>query len=134
MLIGDDDANELEDAEEYAILDDELLPPEPDAASDAVADDVGTAEDVRLEDFELLPYVAALVQAHREGGQQAAAEKMAALRRAVRCAEARMALLKASAEGSTDETGVGALLEAQSALINSVTAASSKRRAGWANR
>lgn len=96
MLIGDDDDGVLEDTAISA--DEDEAPPSPAAASEP-DDDHDASGDVRAADFELMPHVVKLLEAHAAGEGAAG---MRALRRALRRAEGRIARVLDGAEAAID--------------------------------
>lgn len=93
-------------------------------ASAAAEDDREiSAGSVTAADFELLPFCAELLRAHQQGGDAQVLEgKMRALRRAVRRAENRFAVLSAAVgEGDADPDAAQTLLEARTKLLRKST-------------
>lgn len=126
MLIGDDDDAILEQQhEDYEAYEthaetSELPAISAEERSAAAADDRGaTAGQVTAADFELLPYCAELVRAHQQGEDaQAVEQKIRTLRRAVRRAETRLALVAAAAGGAApDPVAAQSLLDARTELL-----------------
>ena len=123
MLIGDDDDYDAMLEEGDATMEEEEPPVvETMSSSDAgsiVGEDV-SVDDISLADFALLPLVYGVVEAHRTKDTKAAEAKMVALRRAVRKAEGRWALLQqANSEETAEPEAAEALLRARTELLES---------------
>ena len=116
MLVADDDDDIREEVEAEQQLEAELAAAEPTDASSEPGDESVDPATVTLDDVSLLPYVAALVQAHRSNGSKAT--KMTDLRRAVRHADASMAALQHAVSGpAADPAAAEALLRAREDLL-----------------
>ena len=122
MLERDDDDDVFEEYDAAIIKEEERDEPPPvreEEAQEAAADDVvPDAADISIEDFALLPLVQEIVQAHRARDAATAQSKMTALRRVVRRAEARLAVLQhATAQTLPSAKRAQEMLDSQSSLV-----------------
>ena len=118
MLIGDDDDYEgmLEEADDDDYDEAPAVESQPSSAEETIE-----AADVKREDFELLPFVAALVEAHKSGSKEDAEAKYAALKKAIRRAEKCFEVLQAATSGledPADPADTEALVKAQTNLLS----------------
>ena len=131
MLVADDDDDVFEETDAAAARyedEDSSAPAEP--SSEAAADDVAPdPSSIEQSDFSLLPLMLEVMQAHHARDVQAATIKMAALKRAVRRAETRLAVLQhATSQTLPSSVRAQEVLENRADLLARSVGSAAKRR------
>ena len=120
MLVADDDDDVFEETDAaLARYEDESPPLPAEVSSEAAADHAAPeASDITHGDFSLLPLMREVVTAHQQKDPPTAQLKMAALRRAVRRAETRLAVLShATSEAMPSLARARTVVQSRSELL-----------------